>query len=396
MTTSRNSFLFSGLLLASLATGCPDAEPQDSDGSTSADDATGPTADETVGGCEVSPGDWDAPEWETTAAKALALRAQLDALTGDATMRGAETGAVVVDLAGLTAVWDGDPSLAAVANPGYVPVIDAAFDEFLTVVAAGPQELMDMDGQWAPGTDGGLWGDDARGINEGGLEVRQLVDKGGYSAGVLYAYALGLTEGELGPDVIDAIAAAWGANADLDPAGDLTDAAGYAHSMGFFATMAGALTDAKAYAADETCQAQRDDALVEFFDSWERSMVARTVFYGNRAETKLLAATDGTGFADVLHDLAEGVGVTAGFLGLPDPASGPLAGRGRTITDEQVNAVMAAFGVDLANLGASTTGGFVQSLPDLEAAVAEAEGVLMDVYGFDAATIAGFAMPTAG
>ncbi len=358
--------------------------------STGADETGPPTA------CP-NDADWAAPDWDANAAEALALRAQLDTLTGDATMRGIETGAVVLgDLSELTAVWDGDPSLAAVANPGYVPVVEASFAEFVDLVAAGDQELVDMDGNWTPGPDGGIWADDARGINEGGLEVRQLVDKGGYSGGILYAYAASLTEGDIDAATIDAIAAAWGTNADLDPEGELTDSAGYAYQMGFHAEMGAALANAKNHAADPECGAERDAALVEFFNLWELSMLARTVFYGNRAEGKLLSATTSTELSSVLHDVAEGIGVAAGFAGMPDPASGPLSGGARVIDDLQLAMVMDAFGVDLRDLGSSTTGLLLESLPDLEAAVQEAEGVVMDVYGVDQATIMTYAMPTPG
>ncbi|MEX1364547.1 MAG: hypothetical protein AB1Z98_15580 [Nannocystaceae bacterium] len=367
-----------------------------SDGdSTAADDATAGTGN---AACAVAPEDWAAPDWDLNAAEALALRAQLDTLTGDATMRGAETGAVMIeDLAQLLAAWeDGDPSLAAVANPGYVPVIEASFDEFLEILAAGEQSLVDMNGAWAPGPAGGIWADDDRGINEGGLEVRQLVDKGGYSGGILYAYALGLTEGEIDAATVEAIAAAWGANAQLDPDGELTDAAGYALQMGFHAEMAGALATAQVLSGNAECVAERDEALVTFFSRWEQSMYARLVFYVARAEGKLLAATTETELASVLHDVAEGVGVAAAFIGLPDPDSGPLSGAGRLITDAEVLEIMGAMGVNLDDLGASTSGSFVESLPALEDARAQIESTVMTVYGLDAATVMAYAMPTPG
>lgn len=407
MHTQSSPLLFlvpAAFLATSALPACGDDGGTDSgaDGSGMMDGDTNPaTGDETASdsgtpGCN-SADAWAAPDWESNAAEALALRAQLDTLVGDATMRGAETGEVTLaDRAALSDLWDGDPSLLAVANPGYVSVVDGSFDEFMTVLAAGDQSLVDEDGLWSPGPDGGLWGDDARGINEGGLEVRQLVDKGGYSGGILYSYALGLTEGEIDAATIDAIAAAWGSNEALDPNGDLTDAAGYSHDMGLFAEMAKALADAKVFADQAECTAERDEALVLFFNRWEQAMYARMVFYGNRAEGNLLAATNETELAGVLRDLAEGIGVAAGFIGLPDPASGPLAGQGRIITDEQIGRAMAAFGVDLTDLGASTTGTFVESLPNLEAAVEGAEGVVMEVYGVDAATIATYAMPTPG
>jgi hypothetical protein len=377
-----------------------------SSSSSTAGDTVEPTAEDTVDttagdtetpACKAGP--WEAPDWEANAAASLALRAQLDMLTGDPTMRGAETGAVVVDdIAVLLDAWEaGDPSLADAAQPGFLALAELAFAEFMEVLAAGEQDLMNaMLTAWEPGPAGGIWGGSDRGINEGGLEVRQLVDKGGFGGGVMYGYAVSLTTGDIDAATIDAIAAAWGANAALDPKGELTDSASYSYQMGFHADMAAALAAAKSHAEDPACTAERDEALVVFFRAWEQSNLARLVFYGNRAAGKLLMAADQSGFADVLHDLGEGLGMLIGYYGLPDPSDGPLSGGARTITDADIEAIAAALGVDLADLGASTTGTFLESLPTYEAAVEDLEGVVMDVYGIDAATIQSYRMPTPG
>ncbi|MEM7155730.1 MAG: hypothetical protein AAF799_22965 [Myxococcota bacterium] len=425
-TSKTFSLLTGAALIAALSGGCGDDSSADTDtgndGTTTTDtpattdtpdtdDATPQTTgeteadteaeDETTAGetgepaCEVEPGEWDAPDWDANAADALAVRAALDTLTGGTTMRGAETGDVdIASIDELTALWDGDPSLADAANPGFLPVVQDSFEEFMTILAAGEQDLTDEMGVWTPGPDGGIWAEDFRGINEGGMEVRQIVDKGGYSAGLMYHYAATQTEGDITPATMDAIAAAWGNNADLDPEGDLTDAAGYALGMGFHADMASALTRAKAFAGDEACGAERDAAVVQFFNLWEQSMYARMVFYGNRAEGRLLKATEDANFAAVLHDLSEGVGLIAGFTGLPD-YEGPLAGT-RISTQADVDAVMDVFGVDLGDLGASTSGPFVESLPDFEAAVTGSEEIVIDVFGVTPEEIAEYAMPTPG
>jgi hypothetical protein len=374
-----------------------DTTAADTGGST--DDAGSESSETGQAVCEVTPGAWAAPDWDANTVDALAVRAALDALTGDPLMRGAETGAVVLGgLEDLTAAWDGTPSLADAASPGFAAIVDQSFVEFVDIIAAGEQDLIDAGGAWSPGPAGGVWGDSDRGINEGGLEARQLVDKGAFG-GLLYAYAVGLTEGEIDEATIDAIAAVWGNNATLDPEDakvPLTDAANYAFQMGFHADMAAALTAAKAYAPDAACTAERDAALVTFFNLWEQTMYARLVFYGNRAAGKLLAATTDTEFADVLHDLGEGIGVAIGFHGMPNPASGPLSAGVRIISDADVEAAMGSLGVDLGALGASTTGFFVESLLDLETGVEGVEGVVMDVYGVDAATIQTYRMPTPG
>lgn len=351
--------------------------------------------------CELEPGAaWEAPDWKANTVDAYAIRAALDALVGDPLMRGAETGAVeLVGIEQLQAAWDGDPSLADAANPAFATFAQIIFQEFVDVIGAGEQDLIDAMGDWSPGAAGGVWGDADRGINEGGLEVRQFIDKGAFGGGLLYAWAVTQTEGEITPATIDAIAAVWGNNVALDPMSmetPLTDAANYSYQMGFHAAMVAALADAKMFAADEACGAERDAALVVFFNNWEQSMIARTIFYGNRAAGKLLVAETDTQFADVLHDLGEGLALAVGFVGFPDPESGPLAGAGRIITDEQALEILAAYGIDIEAPGASTTGLLLESLPDLETANEAAQGVVMDTYGVDAGVIQTYLMPTAG
>jgi hypothetical protein len=380
----------------------PSATGDDSSTGTPDPDSTG-TGEESSGsetgpaGCEVTPGAWAAKNWDANTVDALALRAALDNLTGDNTMRGAETGAVVVDeLADLTGPWEaGSPSLADVATPAFAAVVDDSFEEFVELIAAGEQDLIDAGGQWTPGPAGGIWGDSDRGINEGGLEIRQIVDKGGFSGGVLFNYAASLTEGEIDEATIDAIAALWGANAALDPMGALTDSANYSYQMGFHGDIAAALADAKAFAADEACTAERDAALVTAFNLWEQSMFARLVYYGNTMIVGLTTAAADTAFAEALHQVAEGIGLAAGFHGYVAPASGPLSG-GLVVTDADIEAMMTALGVALDDQGMSTTGEFVESLPNAEAAVAEMEGVIIDVYGLDATDIMAYRMPTPG
>jgi hypothetical protein len=374
-------------------------EPADTTEADTTADESSSTGEPVV--CELKPGaTWDAPDWEANTVDAYAVRAALDALVGDPLMRGAETSAVeLTGIEQLEAAWDGDPSLADAANPAFATFVALVFQEFVDVIDAGEQDLIDAGGDWAPGAAGGVWGDADRGINEGGLEVRQFVDKGSFGGGLLYAWAVTQTEGDIDPATIDAIAAVWGNNAALDPMSKetpLTDGASYSYQMGFHGSMVAALADAKQFAADEACTAERDAALVQFFNLWEQSMLARTIFYGNRAAGKLLVAETDTQFADVLHDLGEGLGLAVGFVGLPDPASGPLAGGVRIITDEQALDLLEAYGIDVAAPGSSTTGLLLESLPDLETANEAAQGVVMDTYSVDAGVIQTYLMPTAG
>jgi trimeric autotransporter adhesin len=360
-----------------------------------------------VSACTVTPpATWSAPDFETNAAEALAVRAALQTLTGNSVMRGAETGAVTdLTLADLTTAYEaGTPSLADLTSASVDAVMQDAFEEFLDAIAAGTQELV-SGGDWTPGAEGGIWGTSTRAFNEGGLEVRQLVDKALFGGGALYSYALGLTAGDITPETADALAAAFGANAGLNPGtnNDPVDenknlhSANYAYQMGFYAAARQSLIAIKAYAADDECDAERDVAVVAFFRNWEEAMFARFVYYGERNATGIATATTNEDLNDALHLLAEGFGLAIGFHGLSAPASGPLATQPRVITDAQIAAALAVLGLDLAeDLGDATVGPWVADPVGVEDATRAAEGLLNPVYGWSSAEITAFRSPTAG
>jgi hypothetical protein len=383
-------FLLLLLPITACSTNDTDAVDDTVDDTDAPVDDTDPTT-----ACAVTvPAAWSAPAWDTEAAVALALRAQLDALTATA-MREAEQGTRVIDdLADLTALYEaGDPSVADVATPAYDAVVQDAFEELIELLAAGPGDLVDDLGAWQPGTQGGVFSDSFRGMNEGGIEVRQIADKGLFTGGGLYAWAVGQTAGEITPATVTAIAAAWGADRDLAADGVVTDSANYTFQMGLFDSVADPLRAARAYAADAACTAERDDALREAFQAWERSMAARFIYYGVRAEGFLSAPGGDADIATALHELSEGVGLIGGFYGMTGPAAGPYT-SGRLITDTQLTEVLTAVGVNLDDLGASTTGGFVSAPAALSAGLRDAEATLAAAYGFTADQIAAFKLPT--
>ena len=402
---SVGKLLVISLLATAMACGDDDGDGTD-DADDTADDGTddGSGVDAGGGACEVA--EWAAPEFEANAETALALRAQLDTLTGgEGLMRGAEQelkGSEVDDVADLTALYEGgDPSFASSVTARYDAIMDDAFADFVALVAASAQDLIDDAGVWTPGEAGGLAGSSPRGINAGGLEIRQIADKGLFGGAGLYAHALTLTEGEITPATIDALAAAWGGNEALGTGdGELTDSANYSFEMGFHATMAGALAAARSYAADEACATERDEAIVTFFRAWEQSMVARTIYYANASAALIAGAAKGPAGdedkIDALHELSEGIGLTFGFLGLPDPAAGPLSGAGRLLGDDDVEAMMTALGVDIADLSASTTGIFVEEVALLTTGIAAFEAAAIEVFGLSADDIASYRTPTPG
>jgi hypothetical protein len=348
--------------------------------------------------CTVEPpATWEAPDWDANTAEALALRAQLDVLIAD-TMRAAEQGEVTVDgVDDLTGPYAaGNPSIESITTPFYAGIVGDVFSEFLEITAAGPVDLVDDEGAWSPGDAGGIFGMSNRGINEGGLEVRQLADKGLFAGAALYNHALTLTEGDITPATIEALAALWGANPTLDAAGELTDSANYSHSMGYHAEIRSSLIAARAYAADEACGAERDEAVVAFFRAWEQSMFARFVYYANAGASELGAAASDDDVAGGLHELAEGVGLALGFRGVPHPASGPLSGAGRVVTDAQIDEMMSAVGVNVDDLGASTTGEFVTDPAPFAEGVLEVEGIAAEAFDLQSAEVEAWRNPTEG
>jgi hypothetical protein len=349
--------------------------------------------------CKVTPPTtWTAPQWAANTAEALALRGRLDALVGTGGMRDMETGALPLGgVADLNALYNaGAPSLASITGAAFAPVVSDAFDEFVGLVAAGAQDLVDAGGKWAGGAAGGRFGTSNRGMNKGGIEIRQVLDKGLYGGGAFYAYALQRTAGSIDEASIDSLAAIWGSNASLDPNGR-QDAANYSYAQGFHGRIRDALIAAKAYAADAACTAQRDDALRSFFAGWEAAMFARAVFYANFAVTELASATGDDDIADALHELSEGLVLALSFRGVAAPGAGPLQARPRVSTDAQIEAMLTSLGLNVADLSASTTGSLAVDTPSAFAAkVVELETVVKSIFSLTDADIAAIRQPTAG
>jgi hypothetical protein len=359
-------------------------------------------------GCTVTPpSEWSAPNWEANTQEALALRGRVGALTGSTLMQGAELGTapVTVDLTALTTAYEaGTPSLKSAASASFDGIIADAFEEFLAAVAAGAQDLVSAGGDWQPGAEGGIWSTSNRAFNEGGIEVRQIVDKGLFG-GALYNYALGLTTGTINEATIDALAAAFGANPALNPGRNddavvenrNTQSANYVYRMGFFAEAKQALIEAKAFAADDACTTGRDASIQTFFRTWEQGLLARFVFYSNAGVTEITEAMDDEGLAGGLHEQAEGLGLAMGFLGIANPTSGPMSAGARVMTDDHITTALSALGVNVTgDLGAATLGGFVANSFGYTTAVGTVEDVVADVFNLTEADLESYRAPTDG
>jgi hypothetical protein len=344
--------------------------------------------------CPLEASAWTAPDFARNAKDALALRKNLDALV--MSMRNAELKMEAAETATFeTLLQAGAPNLAGFMDSTWQAILDDVFAEFAALTAVGAADLINSDNHWEPGEHGGLFGQDARGINAGGIEVRQIVDKGLYSGGALYRYALALTENEITSATVDALAAAWGSNETLSPEGK-TDSANYSFAMGFHGRITTALTDAKTFAADPRCDEERDEALERFFRGWEQAMVSRTLFYATFALEGLTTAVNDDVRADALHEYSEGLGLTLGFYRRPEVKAGPLAGRGAVLTDDDVEQVLTLLGVDVRDLNRSRIGEFINDPQQLKNALTAAEARLAAIFGWTEADLARFRNPTQG
>ncbi len=338
--------------------------------------------------------EWSAPDWDANTAEAIALREQLN--TVGTAMRETEQGTRALDTAALAqAFQSGTPSLQEITSPQFQPIATDATTEFVELAQVGPVDLVDASGAWAPGAQGGIFGSSSRGINEGGIEVRQIVDKGLFAGGGFYRYAARLTAGEITPATVEAIAAIFGTGAELSTT-ELTDSATYANSTGFFDEVSGGLTAAHAHAGDDACSMEGDEALVAAFRSWELAMFSRFVFYANEAHAAVAAGVTDDNVATASHELSEGLGLVLGFYGLDAPASGPLASGVRVVSDADIERMMTALGVNIGDLGMSTTGQLLVDPTALESGVREVEAAVAAAFGLSAAEVEAFRTEVAG
>jgi len=345
------------------------------DGGTGGDAGTGAT------GCEITvPTGWDSTGFETNAATELSLRAQLLALYArtDVATHATPTPTGITDL---TELFDaGDPSLRDVMTDTYETITLDLFERFIPTVGV----VLDPTVTWNPtpsvsdvggrlcgpaGTDtSGCWN-----FTPGGVEARQVIDKGAFEA-ALYHQAYLLSTGDITPATIDRVAALFGANADFDVDGTNVHAANYAKGMGFYGVVRGHLIAAKAYAADApNCATQRDEALAAALLSWEQSQYARFVYYANRAFTVYASGTATQAQnAETLHWLAEGLGLIYGFKGLPTDA--------RVITDSEIDAILTL--MKMPTIEGATLYEFFQGEADDLDDIEEAFDSIQDIYDF--------------
>lgn len=227
-------------------------------------------------------------------------------------------------------------TLSSVTLPAYRALVEDWLEEL--VKSANDDDGFQNPGTGTPadGEEGGLLG--TRLLDENGLELEQMVQKGSFGA-ALYNHALTVINGDLtNSSVIDKLVEIHGTGPDFDPS-NTTAAATYSRrrsrqstETGTFYDIRTALITAKAaIEGGSAFNAERDQALDDYLLAWEKSNFATVIYYCNATKVQLQAAGDDeTALGNALHAYAEGVAFAHGFKGVSN----------KLITDAQIDAVL--------------------------------------------------------
>jgi hypothetical protein len=183
-------------------------------------------------------------------------------------------------------------------------------------------------------------------LDENGIELEQLVEKGLFGA-ALYSHALSvMTELQAtpNPDNVDKIVQIWGAHPSFqnsDKAENNKDvfAAKYAarrdknDGNGYYTKVRDALIKAKAAAGDASFNTELTEAIADIKLNWEKSQMATVINYCQAAISKLSATSlDDAARGSGLHSYSEGVGFLHGWKTIPQ--------SDKVITDAQIDELL--------------------------------------------------------
>lgn len=335
----------------------------------------------------VIPTEYVSANYDANTTGELAVLADLSALTG-----GANTaeGALVADPSHTITSADlpYGPNLTFVTVPTYKTYVNGWIDEI--VKAVNDDDAFQNPGSGSPAVDeeGGILG--TRLLDENGLELEQMLDKGSYGAG-LYNHATAIIGGSLSTsDAIDRLVEIFGTDASFS-ADDAGFAAKYAkrrsdntNKTGFFYDVKNACLKAKAaIEAGDAYSTERDEAVEAYLVAWEKSNFATVINYCNGTRTMLTEAAALSGvekdekLGDALHAYSEGVGFTMGFRGVSN----------KIITDAQIDEILALF---LAEAGETPESYKFLNEASLIANLNEVEEKIKTIYGFTNAEITSF------
>jgi len=228
-------------------------------------------------------------------------------------------------------------NLQSITLPSYRNLVADWLVELVN--AANDDDAFQNPGSESPasGEDGGLLG--SRLLDENGLELEQMVEKGSFGA-ALYNHALTIinTADLSNPGTIDRLVEIHGTEPSFNP-DNTTAAATYSRrrsnqttETGFFYDIEQSLITAKAAIEQgENFTTERDQALADYLLAWERSNFATVIFYCNATRVQLAeAGDDPAALGNAMHAYAEGVGFAHGFRGISN----------KVITDVQIDSIL--------------------------------------------------------
>lgn len=281
----------------------------------------------------VIPGTYISPSYDDNVVAEATVIDELGAMTSDA--NDAEANAQSTTVSAITY----PSNLSAVTLSSYRALVTEWLVEL--VASANDDDGFQNpgpNGTPAAGEEGGLLG--TRLLDENGLELEQMVQKGSFGA-ALYNHALSvINAGNLTADDIDKLVEIHGTEPTFNP--ELTtQAAVYSRRRSNQTTQTGPFYEIRtslitAKAAAEAIedggdfQDTLDNALDEYLLAWEESNFATVIYYCNATRVQILAAQDDEDRGDALHAYAEGVGFAHGFKGVSN----------KLITDAEIDSIL--------------------------------------------------------
>lgn len=270
----------------------------------------------------VVPAEYDGSNFDANAAVEGEVRSQLSAFVGKA-KEGRDPN-VTVDANELSGLFtSGNPSLQGITTSYYAGRVSEWIDEIAK--ASGRTYTIGE-----PTGEGGVVGSYL--FDENGLELEQMIDKGLYGA-AMYNHAISLVEaGGLTTATVDRLVQIFGAHPDFPNTNNSATAdnpdqflANYtarrdqADGQGLYTQMKTAfITLQAAIEAGEQYNEERDQALEDLLDTWEKANAATVINYCHQtldklSETNLTDEQIGSG----LHSYSEAVGFLHGWRTIP-------------------------------------------------------------------------------
>jgi hypothetical protein len=234
-------------------------------------------------------------------------------------------------------------TLSSVTLSSYRSLVEVWKDELVNAAnSPTPFEIPDANGP-SEMEEGGLLG--SRLIDEYGLELEQMLDKGSFGAACYNHASALISAGDLTAGDIDKLVEIHGTDQSFNPE-TAGSAAKYSKrrsnqvtGIGYFYDIRENVITAKAaIEGGSAFNAIRDEALADYLLNWEKSNFATVIYYCNATKIGIqdaLVIVDEddrrSALGSAIHAYAEGVGFTHGFRGLEN----------KFITDVEIDEILA-------------------------------------------------------